>query len=72
MLAPYQIYCIYSERQEFVRGEQQVMNISACTHPEAAGERWGDPISKERQQYLLQFVDSWPRNPAIGDDIGPF
>jgi uncharacterized protein YjbI with pentapeptide repeats len=46
---------------------------SACPHPEAVGERWGDPISEERQAELQGYLHAWiAPNANHGEHEGPF
>ena len=50
--------------------EQQT--TSACPHPEAVGERWGDPISEDRQKELQGYLDRWAAKTDHGERKGPF
>jgi uncharacterized protein YjbI with pentapeptide repeats len=50
--------------------EQQA--TSACPHPEAVGQRWGDPISEERQAELQGYLDRWDAETDPRDSRGPF
>jgi hypothetical protein len=46
---------------------------SACPHPEAIGQRWGDPISAEWQAELQTLGDEWEVPGADhGEFRGPF
>jgi hypothetical protein len=43
-----------------------------CSHPEAVGVRWGDPITPERQAELQAILDAWAAETDHGDRKGPF
>jgi hypothetical protein len=48
---------------------------SPCPHPEAAGKRWGDPISEERQEELRVLADqqrAWAATPEQERRESPF
>jgi uncharacterized protein YjbI with pentapeptide repeats len=47
-------------------------NTSVCSHPEAVGTRWGDPISQERQAELRGYLDQWQAETDHGERKGPF
>src|SRR5262249_26103424 len=61
-----------SERQNQTATAVQATTTSACSHPEAAGTRWGDPISEERQRLLLDRLAAWDAEPDHGNRRGPF
>jgi hypothetical protein len=52
--------------------EQQSRRATACLHPDAAGTRWGDPLSVERQAELQGHLDRWETETDHGDRKGPF
>jgi uncharacterized protein YjbI with pentapeptide repeats len=61
-----------SEQQSQTATAVQATTTSACPHPEAVGERWGDPISEERQRVLLGYLDRWDAETDHGERKGPF
>ena len=61
----------HSEQLGMVATEQPVTK-SACPHPEAVGNRWGDPIGKERQAELQGYLDRWLAETDHGKKIGPY
>lgn len=55
-------------------GEQQAMAYvpaGKCPHPEAAGKRWGDPITEERQAELQGYLDRWDGEANHNGKAGP-
>jgi Pentapeptide repeats (8 copies) len=51
---------------------EQQTTTSACPHPEAVGQRWGDPISEQRQAELQGYLDRWAAETDHGERRGPF
>jgi hypothetical protein len=63
-----------STSEEFTVSNDASEWKSACPHPEAAGMRWGDPISEERQAGLQALADrqqEWAANAEVerGDSL---
>jgi len=61
-----------SDQQSQTATAVQAATTSACPHPEAVGQRWGDPISEERQQELQGYLDHWEAETDHGERKGPF
>ncbi len=45
---------------------------SACPHPGAVGERWGDQINEFREKELQRYLGDWAEEMDHGKRKGPF
>jgi hypothetical protein len=56
------------------RQEQERIQVAqAEAQPaETTGDRWGDPISAERQAELQGYLDRWAAETDHGERAGPF
>jgi hypothetical protein len=57
---------------ETTTATEQAAITSACPHLEAAGKRWGDLISPDRQAELQGYLDRWKAETDHGERKGPF
>jgi hypothetical protein len=54
-------------------GQQQPVQVAQAEAPaETTGNRWGEPISAERQAELQGYLDRWEAETDHGEREGPF
>src|SRR5260221_10365267 len=63
---------VRAEQEEREMSEQQSQTAVQCSHPEAAGTRWGDSIGEERKAELETWLRQWDEESDHAGRMSPF